>query len=217
MYYSPWPPILTAWCVGVACGWAWMFALHGTVIDGGVATVMMTGATLGFSAWMIQYKVRTQDQLFERFVADAAAAIRDEVHVLLKVCEMEYWEDPSTQGTVMLGQVARLSTSLKVFQKGSPYTEIRSYGARVRIEMLEDEVTNQFELLASEAKILAKHQSVGVINVAREKLTRAARRILEDCEEVCAVLGLDRPAPSDDVVQDWIASTITAKAALAAE
>ena len=34
LYYSPWPPILTAWCVGVACGWAWMFALHGTVIDG---------------------------------------------------------------------------------------------------------------------------------------------------------------------------------------
>jgi hypothetical protein len=31
------------------------------------------------------------------------------------------------------------------------------------------------------------------------------------------VLGLDRPAPSDEVVQDWIASTIIAKTVLAAE
>ena len=39
---------------------------------------------LAGSAWMVQYKARADEQPFEKYVADAAAAMRDEAFVLLK-------------------------------------------------------------------------------------------------------------------------------------
>src|SRR5262245_62738123 len=83
------PLVLTAWCAGLEMGWAWMIFFHGFAIDSGIAGVTTAMMALAGSAWMVQYKARADEQPFEKDVVDAAAAIRDEAFVLLKMARME--------------------------------------------------------------------------------------------------------------------------------
>src|SRR5262249_10995435 len=75
----------------------------------------------------VQYKTRAEEQPFEKYVADAAAAMRDEAYVLLKMAEMPPKPEPASEARTLGDQVERLRRCLKVFQKGSPYTQIRNY------------------------------------------------------------------------------------------
>jgi hypothetical protein len=191
------PPVLTAWCVGVEMGWAWMVFFHGFAIDSGIAGVATAIMALAGSAWMVQYKARAEQQPFEKYVADAAAAMRDEAFVLLKMAEMQARPEPLVEARTLADQVERLRRCLKVFQKGSPYTQIRSYGARMRIEQLEEEVSEQVGLLDREIAILGSYPTKNVVEVAKDKCRRATEGILASTGQVCAVLGYDVELPSE--------------------
>ena len=191
------PPVLTAWCVGLEMGWAWMVFFHGFAIDSGIAGVTTAIMALAGSAWMVQYKARAEEQPFEKYVADAAAAMRDEAFVLLKMAEMQARPEPAAEAQTLGDQVERLHRCLKVFQKGSPYTQIRSYGARMRIEQLEEEVCEQVGLLDREIAILGTYPTKNVVQVAKEKCRRASEGILLSTQQVCEVLGYEALLPSD--------------------
>jgi hypothetical protein len=191
------PLVLTAWCVGLEMGWAWMVFFHGFAIDSGIAGVATAIMALAGSAWMVQYKARAEEQPFEKYVADAAAAMRDEAFVLLRMAEMQARPEPAAEAQTLGDQVERLHRCLKVFQKGSPYTQIRSYGARIRIEQLEEEVCEQVGLLDREIAILGTYPTKNVVQVAKEKCRRASEGILLSTQQVCEVLGYEALLPSD--------------------
>jgi hypothetical protein len=194
------PLVLTAWCVGLEMGWAWMIFFHGFAIDSGIAGVTTAMMALAGSAWMVQYKARAEEQPFEMYVADAAAAMRDEAFVLLKLAEMPLRPEPATEARILADQVERLRRCLKVFQKGSPYTQIRSYGARMRIEQLEEEVSEQVGLLDREIAILGTYPTKNVVQVAKQKCRRATEGILENTQQVCEVLGYEALLPSESEI-----------------
>ena len=191
------PLVLTAWCAGLEMGWAWMIFFHGFAIDSGIAGVATAMMALAGSAWMVQYKARAEEQPFERYVADAAAAMRDEAFVLLKMAEMPPRPEPAAEARTLADQVERLRRCLKVFQKGSPYTQIRNYGARMRIEHLEEEVSEQVGLLDREIAILGTYPTKNVVQVAKQKCRRATEGILASTEQVCDVLGYQALLPTD--------------------
>ena len=197
LYSRSLPPVVTAWCLGLEMGWAWMIFFHGFRIDSGIAGVTTAVMALAGSAWMVQYKTRAEEQPFEKYVADAAAAMRDEAYVLMKLTELEPRPEPAAEAATLGEQVERLHRCLKVFQKGSPYTQIRSYGARMRIEQLEEEVSEQMGLLDREIAILGSFPTKNVVQVAKQKCRRATQGILESTEQVCEVLGYDAQLPSD--------------------
>jgi hypothetical protein len=191
------PLVLTAWCAGVEMGWAWMIFFHGFAIDSGIAGVTTAMMALAGSAWMVQYKARADEQPFERYVADAAAAMRDEAFVLLKLAEMQSQPEPAAEARTLSEQVERLRRCLKVFQKGSPYTQIRNYGARMRIEQLEEEVSEQVGLLDREIAILGSYPTKTVVQVAKQKCRRATEGILVSTQQVCDVLGYEALLPTE--------------------
>jgi len=191
------PLVLTAWCVGLEMGWAWMIFFHGFAIDSGIAGLTTAMMALAGSAWMVQYKTRAEEQPFEKYVADAAAAMRDEAYVLLKMAEMPPKPEPATEARTLSDQVERLRRCLKVFQKGSPYTQIRNYGARMRIEHLEEEVSEQVGLLDREIAILGTYPTKNVVDVAKQKCRRASEGILASTQQVCEVLGYEALLPSE--------------------
>jgi hypothetical protein len=84
-----------------------------------------------------------------------------------------------------------------VFQKGAPYTQIRNYGARMRIEQLEEEVSEQVGLLDREIAILGTYPTKNVVQVAKQKCRRATEGILASTEQVCEVLGYQAQLPSE--------------------
>ena len=191
------PLVLTAWCAGLEMGWAWMIFFHGFAIDSGIAGVATAMMALAGSAWMVQYKARADEQPFERYVADAAAAMRDEAFVLLKMAEMQPRPEPAAEARELADQVERLRRCLKVFQKGAPYTQIRNYGARMRIEQLEDEVSEQVGLLDREIAILGTYPTKNVVQVAKQKCRRATEGILASTKQVCEVLGYEAQLPTE--------------------
>jgi len=191
------PLVLTAWCVGLEMGWAWMIFFHGFAIDSGIAGLTTAMMALAGSAWMVQYKTRAEEQPFEKYVADAAAAMRDEAYVLLKMAEMPPKPEPASEARTLGDQVERLRRCLKVFQKGSPYTQIRNYGARMRIEHLEEEVSEQVGLLDREITILGSYPTKNVVDVAKQKCRRASEGILASTHQVCEVLGYEALLPSE--------------------
>jgi hypothetical protein len=191
------PLVLTAWCVGLEMGWAWMIFFHGFAIDSGIAGLTTAMMALAGSAWMVQYKTRAEEQPFEKYVADAAAAMRDEAYVLLKMAEMPPTPEPAAEARTLGEQVERLRRCLKVFQKGSPYTQIRNYGARMRIEHLEEEVSEQVGLLDREIAILGTYPTKNVVDVAKQKCRRACHGILASTQQVCEVLGYEALLPSE--------------------
>lgn len=194
------PLVLTAWCVGLEMGWAWMIFFHGFAIDSGIAGVTTAMMALAGSAWMVQYKARAEEQPFEKYVADAAAAMRDEAFVLLKMAELPPAPEPASEARTLADQVERLRRCLKVFQKGSPYAQIRSYGARMRIEQLEEEVSEQVGLLDREIAILGTYPTKNVVQVAKQKCRRATEGILESTHQVCEVLGYEALLPSESEI-----------------
>jgi hypothetical protein len=201
LYISQWPPVITSWSIGLMMGWASDYFLQGFAIDQGVATVTAAIAAIAGSAWLVQFRSRTQDQPFEKYVADAVAAIHDDAFVLSKMSAMDAWTDPAAEARKLAEQVTRLHRCLRFFQKGSPYTQIRNYGARMRIELLEEAVSQQVGLLESEIQILGTHPTRGVVQVAKDKFRRATKVILENTQEVCAVLSFEIEPPSDDEVR----------------
>jgi len=190
------PLVLTAWCAGLEMGWAWMIFFHGFAIDSGIAGVTTAMMALAGSAWMVQYKARADEQPFERYVAEAAAAMRDEAFVLLKLAQMQARPEPAAEARTLSEQVERLRRCLKVFQKGSPYTQIRNYGARMRIEQLEEEVSEQVGLLDREIAILGSYPTKAVVQVAKQKCRRATEGILLSTQQVCDVLGYEALLPT---------------------
>jgi hypothetical protein len=191
------PPVLTAWCLGLEMGWAWMVFLHGFKIDSGIAGVATAIMALAGSAWMVQYKTRAEEQPFERYVADAAAAIRDEAFVLLRMAETGPGPQPEIEARRLADQVERLHRCLKVFQKGSPYTQIRNYGVRMRIEQLDEEVCEQVDMLGREIGMLGKYPTGNVVEIAKSKCRRAIAGIQQDTQQVCEVLGYEAPLPTE--------------------
>ena len=191
------PLMLTAWCAGLEMGWAWMVFFHGFAIDSGIAGVTTALMALAGSAWMVQYKARADEQPFERYVADAAAAMRDEAFVLLKLAEMQPRPEPAAEARTLSEQVEHLRRCLKVFQKGSPYAQIRNYGARMRIEQLEEEVREQVGLLDREIAILGSYPTKAVVQVAKQKCRRATEGILVSTQQVCDVLGYEAQLPTE--------------------
>jgi hypothetical protein len=191
------PLVLTAWCVGLEMGWAWMIFFHGFAIDSGIAGVATAMMALAGSAWMVQYKTRAEEQPFEKYVADAAVAMRDEAYVLMKMAEMPPRPEPAAEARTLGDQVERLRRCLKVFQKGSPYTQIRNYGARMRIEHLEEEVSEQVGLLDREIAILGTYPTKNVVQVAKQKCRRASEGILASTQQLCEVLGYEALLPSE--------------------
>src|SRR5215510_7149755 len=191
------PLVLTAWCAGLEMGWAWMIFFHGFAIDSGIAGVTTAMMALAGSAWMVQYKARADEQPFERYVAEAAAAMRDEAFVLLKLAEMPSRPEPAGEARTLSEQVERLRRCLKGFQKGSPYTQIRNYGARMRIEQLEEEVSEQVGLLDREIAILGSYPTKTVVQVAKQKCRRATEGILLSTQQVCDVLGYEALLPTE--------------------
>jgi hypothetical protein len=191
------PLVLTAWCAGLEMGWAWMIFYHGLAIDSGIAGVATAMMALAGSAWMVQYKTRAEEQPFEKYVADAAVAMRDEAYVLMKMAEMPPRPEPAAEARTLGDQVERLRRCLKVFQKGSPYTQIRNYGARMRIEHLEEEVSEQVGLLDREIAILGTYPTKNVVQVAKQKCRRASEGILASTQQLCEVLGYEALLPSE--------------------
>ena len=166
-----------------------------------MANVAAAITAIAGSAWLVQFRTRTQDQPFEKYVADAASAIHDEAFVLSRMAAMEAWTEPAAEAAKLAEQLMRLHRCLKFFQKGSPYTQIRNYGARMRIELLEEAVSQQVGSLGREIEMLGAHPTRGVVQVAKDKFKRATKAILENTEEVCAELGFETTPPSDDEVR----------------
>jgi len=199
------PLVLTAWCVGFEMGWAWMIFFHGYEIDSGIAGVATAIMALAGSAWMVQYRARAEEEPFEKYVADAAAAMRDEAFVLLRMAETEPCAHPAAEAHTLADQVERLHRCLRVFQKGSPYTQIRSYGVRMRIEQLEEEVREQVDMLGREIGMLGKYPTGNVVEIAKSKCRRATAGILQSTEQVCEVLGYEARLPTDTEVMARLA------------
>jgi hypothetical protein len=174
--------------------------MHSVPIDGGLATCITTLGVFGFSTFLVHYKAKREDHTFEMFVCEAASAIRDDAFVLRQLCSASSWER-TAQAKALLLQVRRLSRSVKTFQKGSPYTRIKRYSARIRIDVLEEEVSRHFVMLQNESVILEKHPTDGVVEVAHSKLGWAAGEIEKNCTEVCAVLGFSKPLPTSRDIQ----------------
>ncbi|HEU0159166.1 MAG TPA: hypothetical protein VFR00_07625 [Hyphomicrobiaceae bacterium] len=174
-----------------------MIFFHGFAIDSGIAGVATAMMALAGSAWMVQYKTRAEEQPFEKYVADAAVAMRDEAYVLMKMAELPPRPEPAAEARTLGDQVERLRRCLKVFQKGSPYTQIRNYGARMRIEHLEEEVSEQVGLLDREIAILGTYPTKNVVQVAKQKCRRASEGILASTQQLCEVLGYEALLPSE--------------------
>jgi hypothetical protein len=206
MTFSHWPPVVTAGLLGFDLGLGANYMLTGTAIDGGIATILATITTIAGSLWIVQYQANARERPFERFVAEAAASIRDETHVLLKLIEIDSWPEPALQAANLKDQVERLHEALRFFQKNSPYLQIRSYGVRLAIGRLKDEIQDGLLALEREVAWLEEHPTANVVQYAKRNLSLAARGLLKGCEELCRQLGLEKPVPSDDEVAQRIES-----------
>jgi hypothetical protein len=199
-----WAPVVTSILAGYLAGLSSAPWLNSSVLDGGVATLV--GSALGASItvagslWIARYQTELRERSFARFVADAAAAIRDEAYVLTSLLCIDDWEDNVAYAEKIKKQVQYVAEAIDLFQKNSPFSDIGNYEARLWLSRLEEAIQSNQRILDKEL-IWLDRPTRKVLENARGDLAVAAEAMFTGCVHVCRELRHNRELLSDEALE----------------